>query len=203
MIDKVWSAKGEAMSMPDLNRYSGPPVQDFGVRSIGAHITRVMSGSNAERIGLKAGDALLRLNDETVQIDVEIAEAFEDVHPGSMIRLLVVRDNLPVELDGTYEPKTVTPPPRDLFDRSAPSGRVDLVRDGNTVTATTRGVGAFTLLLSPDQFDFTQPVKVIANGRTIFNGRLKKDLKTLLKYAASDNDRTMLFAAQIHLDLTR
>jgi len=108
-----------------------------------------------------------------------------------------------VELEGVYEPRTVTPPPRDLFDRSAPSGRMDLVRDGNTVTATTRGVGAFTLLLSPDQFDFSKPVKVVANGKTVFDGRVKKDLKTLLKYATTDNDRTMLFGAEIRIDLTR
>ena len=203
VIDKVWSAKGEATSMPDLNRYSGPPVQDFGARSVGVHVTRVLSGSSAERIGLKAGDALLRLNDESVHVDVELAEAFEDIKPGSKITLLVVRDNQPVELEGTYEPRTVTPPPRDLFDRSAPSGRVDLVREGNKVTMTTRGVGALTLLVSPDQFDFSKPVKVVANGKTVFEGRVKKDLKTLLKYAAADNDRTMLFGAEVRIELGR
>src|SRR5439155_25828759 len=57
------------------------------------------------------------------------------------------------------------------------SGRVDLTRAGNTVTATTRGVLAFTLLLSPDRFDFNQPVKVVANGRTVFDGRVKKNLR--------------------------
>jgi hypothetical protein len=189
--------------MPDLNRYSGPPVQDFGARSVGVHVTRVLSGSSAERIGLKAGDALLRLNDESVHVDVELAEAFEDIKPGSKITLLVVRDNQPVELEGTYEPRTVTPPPRDLFDRSAPSGRVDLVREGNKVTMTTRGVGALTLLVSPDQFDFSKPVKVVANGKTVFDGRVKKDLKTLLKYAAADNDRTMLFGAEVRIELGR
>jgi hypothetical protein len=71
------------------------------------------------------------------------------------------------------------------------------------VTATTRGVAAFTLLLSPDQFDFAKPVRVVANGRTVFNGKVQKDLRTLLKYTAMDNDRTMLFAAEIHLDLSR
>ena len=54
---------------------------------------------------------------------------------------------------------------------AACSGRVDLVRAGNVVTATTRGVAAFTLLLSPDQFDFGKPVKVVANGRTVFDGQ--------------------------------
>ena len=59
-----------------------------------------------------------------------------------------------------------------IFESTRPSGRVDLVRSGNTVTATTTGVAAFTLLLSPDAFDLSQPVKVEANGRTVFNGRV-------------------------------
>ena len=204
VIDKLGSAKGEREpSLPDLNLFTGPPAPDFGARSVGARITRVVPGSDAERIGLMRGDALLRLNDQPVHIDVEVAEVFEDLPPGAKISLFVVRDNLPVELEGSYEPKMMQPPPRELFDRSVPSGRVDLVRSGNTVTATTRGVSAFTLLLSPDQFDFAQPVKVIANGRTVFNGRVKKDLKTLFKYAAADNDRTMLFGAELKIDLSR
>ena len=76
-----------------------------------------------------------------------------------------------------------------------------MVRAGNVVTATTRGVTAFTLLLSPDQFDFGKPVKVVANGRTVFDGKVDKNVRTLLTYAASDNDRTMLFGAALHIKL--
>jgi hypothetical protein len=57
--------------------------------------------------------------------------------------------------------------------------------------------------VSPDQFDFAKPVKVVANGRTVFNGKVQKTLAALLKYAAADNDRTMLFGAELHIDLTR
>jgi hypothetical protein len=81
------------------------------------------------------------------------------------------------------------------------SGRVDLVRAGNTVTARTRGIKEFTLLLSPDQFDFDKPVKVFANGRTVFDAKIKKDLRTLLTWAALDNDRTMLFGAEVKVTL--
>ena len=88
-----------------------------------------------------------------------------------------------------------------LFDNSRPSGRVDLVRTGNTVTATTRGVAELTLLLSPDAFDFAQPVKVEANGRVVFSGRVEPSLATLVKWAARDNDRTMLFGAELHLKI--
>ncbi len=86
-----------------------------------------------------------------------------------------------------------------LFDNSQPSGRVDLVRTGNTVTARARGVAELTLLLSPDAFDFSQPVKVQVNGGVMFNGRVEPSVATLLKWAARDNDRTMLFGAELHV----
>jgi hypothetical protein len=90
-----------------------------------------------------------------------------------------------------------------LFSRPKPSGRVDLVRTGNTVQATTQGVAAFTLLLSPDKFDFNQPVKVVANGRTVFDGKVERNTTTLMKWAARDNDRTMLYGAELKIKLTR
>jgi hypothetical protein len=88
-----------------------------------------------------------------------------------------------------------------LFNRAKNPGRVDLVRKGNTVEATTHGVTAFTLLLSPDKFDFSQPIRVLANGREVYNARLQPDLKTLLKWAARDNDRTMLYGAELKISL--
>jgi hypothetical protein len=90
-----------------------------------------------------------------------------------------------------------------LFEGQKPSGRVDLVRTGNSVQATTKGVSEFTLLISPDQFDFSQPVKVIANGREVFNARISRDVKTLLKWAAQDNDRTMLYGAEVKIKLPK
>jgi hypothetical protein len=77
------------------------------------------------------------------------------------------------------------------------------MRKGNTIGAVTRGVAAFTLLLSPDKFDFRQPVKVIANGREVFNGRVMPSEKTLLTWAARDNDRTMLYAAELKIQVAR
>ena len=80
-------------------------------------------------------------------------------------------------------------------------GRVDLWREGNTVEAKTKGVAQFTLLLSPDKFDFMKPIKVIANGRTVFEGRVQPSVETLMKWAARDNDRTMLYAGELQIKL--
>ena len=200
VIDRLGAQKSDA-ALPDLNDMPAEPSADFGVRGNGTHVNRVVPGSNADRLGVKAGDVIVRLNDRTVPSAMDIDDVFEDTPPGSAMTLRVARDNLPVELTGVYRPQIVQGPPRRLFARGGTTGRVDLTRAGNTVTAATRGVAAFTLLLSPDQFDFAKPVRVIANGRTVFNGKVEKSVATLLKYAAADNDRTMLFGAEVRIDL--
>jgi pimeloyl-ACP methyl ester carboxylesterase len=83
--------------------------------------------------------------------------------------------------------------------RQVPSGRVDIERRGNAFHATTRGVSDFTLLVSPDVVDFAKPVQVTVNGAQVFSGLLKRDLSTLLKWAARDNDRTSLYGAELHV----
>jgi predicted esterase len=88
-----------------------------------------------------------------------------------------------------------------LFEHRRRSGRVDVVRNGNKIDARTRGVRAFTLLLSPDVFDFSAPIAVSVNGRIVFDGRVAKDVAALLKWAARDNDRTMLFGAELKIRL--
>jgi hypothetical protein len=121
--------------------------------------------------------------------------------PGTRLHFVVSRDNQPVDLNGTYQPvmmNRVSP----IFAYDGPTGRVDVVRDGNTVRAATRGVAAFTLLLSPEVFDFAKPVTVIADGKTVFEGRVEKRLESLLKWAARDNDRTMLYGAELKVTLT-
>lgn len=90
------------------------------------------------------------------------------------------------------------PPLEDgYFVHRAPSGRVDIERHGNTFAARTRGVRAFRLLLSPDAIDFAQPVTVTVNGAVAFTGSVSKDPAVLLTWAARDNDRTMLYGAEI------
>jgi hypothetical protein len=88
-----------------------------------------------------------------------------------------------------------------LFSRRRPFGRVDVTRTGNTFDAKTRGVARFTLLLSPDVVDFDQPVVVNVNGKPAFSGRVQRDIGALLRWAARDNDRTMLYAAELKVDV--
>jgi len=86
---------------------------------------------------------------------------------------------------------------RGFFQHTKLSGRVDVTRTGNAFDAKVRDVASFTLLLSPDAVDFSKPIAVTVNGRPAFNGVVKKDVATLLRWSARDNDRTMLYGAEL------
>jgi hypothetical protein len=88
---------------------------------------------------------------------------------------------------------------RALYDRSKPSGRADGTRRGNVFDVKTRGVQELTLLLSPDVVNFAMPVQVAVNGQSVHNALVKRDVATLLKWAARDDDRTMLYGAELKI----
>jgi predicted esterase len=88
-----------------------------------------------------------------------------------------------------------------FFRHTARSGRVNIVRAGNTFDAQTRDVGSFTLLLSPDVVDFSKPVTVTVNGARAFEGPVKRDPAVLLGWAARDNDRTMLYGVELKINV--
>ena len=199
VIDTLGARRADR-PLPDLNEFAAGAEPNFGVRANGMRITSVMAGSNADKIGLKPDDWVLSINGRSLPAALDLLEFLSIYNPGDQLTFGVSRDNKPLELSGVFSPETMTrviP----LFPHRRPSGRVDLVREGNTVRATTRGVAAFTLLASPDAFDFAAPVTVIADGRTVYTGRLDRSVATLMKWAAIDNDRTMLYGAEIHVRL--
>jgi predicted esterase len=87
------------------------------------------------------------------------------------------------------------------FPHDRPSGRVDVERAGNTFVAATRGVRAFTLLLSPEVVDFAQPVIVTVNGVERYRGTVARDAGVLERWAARDKDRTMLYGAEVKINV--
>ena len=85
----------------------------------------------------------------------------------------------------------------DPFPHAAPAGTVTLVRTGNAVEASTRGVATFTLLISPERFDLSKPITVRVNGEVVVDTLVTPRVETLLRWAARDLDHTMLFASEI------
>ncbi|MEP7129218.1 MAG: hypothetical protein ABI729_10135 [Chitinophagales bacterium] len=82
------------------------------------------------------------------------------------------------------------------FRRDSLSGIIDVTAAGNTINVLTKNITSYKLLLSPDQFDFSQPFKIMTNNVLSFEGMIASDVATLLKWNGIDSDRTMLYGAE-------
>jgi poly(3-hydroxybutyrate) depolymerase len=188
--------------LPDLNDRVTGRESNFGVRTAGMRILSVSPASNAEALGLRPEDVVASINGRPLPSGLDLLEFLSLSKPGDPLTLEVTRpDNTSrMQLTGVYQP-TLTDRVSPLFPRPRPSGRVDVERAGNTVKATTRGVASFTLLLSPDAFDLARPIVVEADGLVVFDGRVTQQVDTLMKWAARDNDRTMLYTAELQITI--
>lgn len=74
-------------------------------------------------------------------------------------------------------------------------------REGNNITVDSRGVSRFTLLLNPEEINFSNPVLVSVNGRIVHSDPVRESVETLVEWAARDKDRSMLVTAAISFDV--
>jgi dienelactone hydrolase len=87
----------------------------------------------------------------------------------------------------------------ELYARGKPSGRVDAVRKGNAYVLQTRGVRDLTILLPAEGVDFARNVTVTVNGTLVHDSRAIRDVSVLTRWAARDDDRTRLYAAELKI----
>jgi len=62
-------------------------------------------------------------------------------------------------------------------------------------------VARFRILVSPADFDLDRPIRVEIDGRAVFEERVVPSVPTLLHWAARDDDRKRLVAAEIELEI--
>lgn len=87
------------------------------------------------------------------------------------------------------------------FHRDTLAGTIKVIRTENEIHVKTKNVKEFTLLISPDQFDFSKPLKVITDDIISFDGILERNNEVLLYWFAKDADRTMLFANELKIEV--
>lgn len=196
----------EGAGLEDANEIQPLQIIDFGMRvdsrvDEGRRIVDVVRASAAERMGLRKGDVVLAIDGVPVRSAEESLAVMRRHEEAAPLEFRVDRRGVEMTLTVPFPPATDALPPERAFPRRRPSGRVDLARVGNRVEARTRGIARFTLLLSPRQFDFDQPIVVVVNGREVVRRIVERDLATLLRWAARDDDRTMLFGAELEIDV--
>ena len=76
----------------------------FGVKS-GALVESVGKDSPAEKAGIKAGDVIVRIDDEEVESDDDLREAVREHNPGDKVKIKLVRKGAEMEVSATLDEK--------------------------------------------------------------------------------------------------
>jgi predicted esterase len=181
---------------------------DFGLRvdsrrKDGRKIITIVPDTTAAEMGLREGDTIIRMDDVMIRTSGDMGRAFDAHTAGTPMVFEVERKGSRIVMEGVFPPAPKPPRREEAFKRPKASGRISVSRQGNRFEARTRGVGSFTLLLSPQMVEFDKPVTVVVNGKTAFDGLLQPNVAALLRYAARDNDRTMLFGAELSVTVPK
>lgn len=75
--------------------------------------------------------------------------------------------------------------------------------DDNYIDVTTTHVRRYTLFLNDVLIDFSRPLTVVTNGSVSFEGIIFPQLETLLREARRRHDPSLLFPAQLTLDIPK
>jgi serine protease Do len=79
---------------------SAPLAESFGLkRPDGALVAKVVTGSAADKAGIKAGDVILEVNGETVERSGSVSSRIGLASPGERVKLKVWRDHAPRDME--------------------------------------------------------------------------------------------------------
>ncbi|MEO8499943.1 MAG: PDZ domain-containing protein [Vicinamibacteria bacterium] len=201
VVDRLDPAKNEGV-FAENNTLEIQEPSDFGLRvdsrkGDGRKVIDVIEGTTAATMGMKKGDTVVRMGPVVIQSAGDMGRAFDQHPAGTALEFEVDRKGQRLTMSGVFPPAPKPPRKEEAFKHGNPSGRIAISHKGNRFEARSRGVGAFTILLAPAMVDFDQPVTVVVNGKTAFEGAVARSLPTLLRYAARDSDRSMLFGAEL------
>ena len=207
IISGLGSVEGESELEPFNTLTRRVPDTPLGISTVGElvdgsglQLFDVGEGSVVDAAGIEPEDIILTVRGQPTPTPDALRQAIINFSPGDELPISVRRDTEVLNLMLRY-PTTFSTLERPAFGRDEPSGRVVLSRDGNTVSARTQGVRRYTLLLSPTQFRFSEPIRVVTNGVVSHDGLVNPEVETLLQWAGIDQDPSLLFGAELEIEV--
>jgi len=152
-------------------------------------------GSTAHVMGIKNADQILRIGNLDVLNQTDLSVAMMGKFPGDSVEVELIRDGETLVLTGEV------PPADPIYRRDVPAGSIRVQADGNKIDVDVSHVGHYTLFISSQQFDLSQPIYVTTNGQASFSGLVTPDKQFMLERVAEDFDRQMIYEAAIEIDV--
>ncbi len=151
----------------------------------------------ARTAGLLAGDHILEFDGIPLASLADLGRAKDTKQRGDSFTMKVSRDGKEIMLSGKFPPIGHY----DQFVYEKPSAAVRAVNSGNSFFVETSRVASLSIYIHPRMVQLDQPVKIIVNGKELFNGILQPDAEFMLDEFRHDHDRQLLWAGKIDVTL--
>jgi hypothetical protein len=196
---------GNNTEFSDVNLTIEPGPVKIGIyvdqeyNGVGVRVRQVARNSVASQAGLTGGDIITKLDDTDLKDFNDLRKVLGAKKHGDKITGEYSRGGETKKFSGQFpEQKS-----RAAYRRTKTTGSVEAKTDANTINVKVSNVAKYTLLVNREQFDLSQPIKVLTNGEVTFSAVVKPDLVFMLEQYARDNDRTMVYCAKIEITVPK
>jgi len=196
-IDEIEDV-GNNASFPEMSVFLEPDSSDFGValayQSDGTYrVAGVRYGSIAQQLGIESGDRIAAIDGKPVRTATEMDAAVLARQPGESIEVEAIRAGDTRVLVGSI------PRGESAYSAANINGTIEVSSVGNRIDVRVRHVAQFTLFLSSEQFNLSQPLEVYVNEQIVFDDAVQPDLRFMLEQAVVDLDRETVYEAVVTL----
>jgi pimeloyl-ACP methyl ester carboxylesterase len=151
----------------------------------------------ARNVGLQAGDVIVKADAARVDSLPDLNEWKGTVERGDAFEMTVLRDGEKTVLRGKL-PEVAG---YFMFKREIPSAMIRADFAANRLEVETSRVGAFRILVHPDMIVLDQNLVIVANGEVVFDELVEPDLEFLIDRYLKNRDRSLLYVAEVVVDL--
>jgi predicted esterase len=160
----------------------------------GVRVDKVVGDSTlCALVGMQDGNVIVKFDDMPINTIEDVYTYKEGKKCGDSVQIVILREGETKEFDGRF-PGPIT---YDLFTRGSPSGRAEAFYADNTFTLSTSRIKAFTLLIHPDMVQLNQNVRVVVNGKRVFDGTVAPSREFILRNFCNTIDHRLLYVNKL------
>lgn len=163
----------------------------------GVMVGKVFDSTAAHLMGLLEGDVIIRGEDMEIA-DMDGLNAYKTTKVrGDSIHMTVIRADEELELHG----RLPEPLEYQVFNHQDTSARANVTFFANRIEVEGSRVGAFTVFVHPDMIRLERPLVITYNGEEVYNRMVEPDPVFMLQNFLEERDRSLLFVAEVKIDL--
>lgn len=152
----------------------------------------------AGKMGLSPGDIIMAGNGIAIDKTGNLNTFKSALHYGDIVEIDVIRNGKKTELRGDLPDPRVGPL---LMYHDVSSALVRAIFYGNTVEIESSRLKSFRILISPDMFNIDQNLRVIVDGRVVYDKQIVPNPEFMLWNFWENLDRRLLYIFEIGISL--